>query len=188
MLLLAVLALVALGWIEVRTPPDLSFSTFYFVPVVIASWWGGPRWGVFAAAFATTDFMLANYFNAAVYDHVALRAWTGVNDLSAHLFTVFVVVRLRRAILAEREKHQRLEEALTEVQTLEGLLPVCAWCRKVRDDRGYWSQLESFISRKTRTRFSHGICPACAEKVRQENPELFTRAQGSDETGRDVGI
>jgi hypothetical protein len=111
-----------------------------------------------------------------------------VNDLSAHLFTVFVVVRLRRAILAEREKHQRLEEALTEVQTLEGLLPVCAWCRKVRDDRGYWSQLESFISRKTRTGFSHGICPACAEKVRQENPELFTRAQGSDETGRDVGI
>jgi PAS domain S-box-containing protein len=48
-----------------------------------------------------------------------------------------------------------------EVHTLRGLLPVCAWCRKVRDDQGYWSQLESYVSQRSQAKFSHGICPEC---------------------------
>lgn len=48
-----------------------------------------------------------------------------------------------------------------EVHTLRGLLPLCAWCHKVRDDRGYWSQLESYVAQHSKATFSHGICPEC---------------------------
>jgi hypothetical protein len=58
--------------------------------------------------------------------------------------------------------NSNLALALNEVKELAGLLPICANCKKIRDDRGYWNQLESFISRNSKAEFSHGICPDCA--------------------------
>lgn len=57
-----------------------------------------------------------------------------------------------------------LQEALKEVNTLSGLLPICAHCKKVRDDQGYWSQIESYISSHSEAEFSHGICPGCIKE------------------------
>ena len=57
----------------------------------------------------------------------------------------------------------QLEEALTNIKTLSGLLPICAWCKKIRDDSGYWNQIECYISDHSETDFTHGICPECAE-------------------------
>lgn len=66
----------------------------------------------------------------------------------------------------ERERLVReLQDALGEVQTLSGLLPICAYCKKVRDDKGYWDQIESYISKHSKAEFSHGICPACLKTV-----------------------
>jgi PAS domain S-box-containing protein len=63
---------------------------------------------------------------------------------------------------AERERLiQQLQTALAEVKTLSGLLPICASCKKIRDDKGYWNQIESYIGARSRARFSHGICPDC---------------------------
>lgn len=56
-----------------------------------------------------------------------------------------------------------LSEALESVQTLKGMLPLCAWCRKIRDDQGYWTQLESYVTSHSSAEFTHGICPACAD-------------------------
>jgi hypothetical protein len=70
-----------------------------------------------------------------------------------------------------RETNRKLEDALHSVKTLKGLLPICAWCHKVREDEGYWSQLESYISAHTDTTFTHGICPECKEKNFGMKPE-----------------
>ena len=62
----------------------------------------------------------------------------------------------------EREQWVReLQAALAEVKTLREILPICSYCRKIRDDENYWHTVESYISRHTTTRFSHGICPSC---------------------------
>lgn len=58
-----------------------------------------------------------------------------------------------------------LEEALERVDTLSGLLPICASCKKVRDDQGYWNQIETYIRKHSRASFTHGICPECARKL-----------------------
>ncbi|MBW2172128.1 MAG: hypothetical protein JRF69_09165 [Deltaproteobacteria bacterium] len=57
-----------------------------------------------------------------------------------------------------------LQKTLSEVKTLQGFLPICSHCRKIRDDKGYWNQIESYIHEHSDTEFSHGICPECAEK------------------------
>ena len=66
----------------------------------------------------------------------------------------------------EREREQliaKLEQALVEIKTLRGILPICASCKKIRDDKGYWNQIETYISHHTEAEFSHGICPECAK-------------------------
>ncbi len=73
-------------------------------------------------------------------------------------------LRLRQHRLVERELQERVTAALADVKTLRGLLPICAWCKKIRDDHGYWSQLEVYVSRHTQAEFSHGICPDCLAK------------------------
>ena len=59
---------------------------------------------------------------------------------------------------------RNLEEALKEVQTLSGLLPICSNCKKIRDDKGYWNQIESYISNNSTVKFTHSMCPECTEK------------------------
>jgi PAS domain S-box-containing protein len=74
---------------------------------------------------------------------------------------------------AEKEREKvilKLQDALTQVKTLKGLLPICAHCKKVRDDEGYWQQIEQYIHDHSEAEFSHGICPDCLEK---HYPDLF---------------
>jgi PAS domain S-box-containing protein len=77
----------------------------------------------------------------------------------------------RKRIEEEREKliHE-LREALAHVKTLSGLVPICASCKKIRDDKGYWNQIESYIEKHSAAEFSHGICPECARKL---YPQLY---------------
>lgn len=63
-----------------------------------------------------------------------------------------------------REEKERLEEALSEVKTLSGLLPICSHCKKIRDDSGYWTQIENYIHEHSGVEFSHSICKDCAEE------------------------
>jgi PAS domain S-box-containing protein len=66
----------------------------------------------------------------------------------------------------EREKLiQHLQEALKEIKTLRGILPICSVCKKIRDDKGYWNQIESYIHEHSEAEFSHGICPECAKNI-----------------------
>ena len=83
--------------------------------------------------------------------------------------------RLVRSIRYSIERQKlvtQLEKSLKEIKTLRGLLPMCAWCRKIRDDKGYWQGLEAYIQEHTDAAFTHGICPECLKQV---NPELFEK-------------
>jgi len=74
------------------------------------------------------------------------------------------VTEVKRAD-AERDRLMReLQTALAEVKTLQKILPICSYCRKVRDDENYWHTVESYVSRHTGSMFSHSICPSCMEK------------------------
>ena len=78
---------------------------------------------------------------------------------------------IQARIISERNREKLINElqaALADVKTLSGLLPICASCKKIRDDNGYWNQIESYIRDRSDAKFSHGICPKCAEKLYSE--------------------
>jgi len=75
------------------------------------------------------------------------------------------------ALLELRRVSARMAEALANVKTLYGLLPICAWCKRIRNDQGYWSQVEAYLREHTEADFTHGICPDCFEQQRpKEDP------------------
>lgn len=74
-------------------------------------------------------------------------------------------ITARKQAEEERERLiKELQEALERVNTLHGLLPMCAWCRKLKDDQGYWQSVEEYLSAQTGTEFTHGICEECMSK------------------------
>lgn len=79
------------------------------------------------------------------------------------------VLKLRELIIvlihSLRLKQLKVNEALANVKILSGLLPICASCKKIRDEEGYWNQLESYIREHSEVEFSHGVCDECAEKL-----------------------
>ena len=69
----------------------------------------------------------------------------------------------------EREKLiAELQRTLAEVKTLSGLIPICAWCKNVRNDQGYWQTVELYVHSRSDANFSHSICPSCQEKFKDE--------------------
>lgn len=72
--------------------------------------------------------------------------------------------RLKREMDRRKAREQELEHALREVKVLRGLLPICAQCKKIRDDQGQWQTVESYITAHSEVDFSHGICPECLNK------------------------
>lgn len=86
-------------------------------------------------------------------------------ELHARVQVAVRVVQLQQK-LAERVK--QLEEALAHVKQLQKLLPICSYCKRIRNDQDYWEQAESYISTHSNTRFSHSICPDCYVKVMSE--------------------
>jgi len=83
-------------------------------------------------------------------------------ELRARVQVGVRVVELQRR-LAERVRE--LEDALADVKHLSGLLPICAYCKKIRNDQNYWQQVECYVSEHSEAQFSHGICPDCYETV-----------------------
>lgn len=86
---------------------------------------------------------------------------------------VHITRDITKRIRAQQEREdlvRNLQKALVRVKTLSGLIPICANCKKIRDDKGYWNLLESYIESHSDALFSHGICPACADELYGDEP------------------
>lgn len=101
-----------------------------------------------------------------------------VNELRAR---VQVGERMVTLQLELAERVREVEAAMAQITQLQGLLPICAYCKKIRDDKNYWHEVESYIKRHADVRFSHGVCPECFEKVVKVEIE---GAQRSKEAGK----
>jgi len=86
-------------------------------------------------------------------------------ELAARVAAFVRIVCLDRAL---RDKNAALEAALAKVKLLSGLIPICAGCKKIRDDKNFWHQVESYITKHSDAKFTHSLCPACTKKYYPE--------------------
>ena len=92
------------------------------------------------------------------------------------VFDITEFKQVRERLVTEIEQHKQVEkerkklikelkEALANIKTLSGLLPICSHCKKIRDDKGYWNKIEGYIQKHSTAQFSHGICPECSDEL-----------------------
>ena len=126
---------------------------------------------------------LVEGFNAGCVDYIVkpfhkaeilVRVQTHVQIARLHQALSRRNAELERLTAELTARQQELEEALANLKTLRGLIPICAHCKKIRDDRGFWQQVETYVMQHSDAQFSHGICPEC---VKIHFPECVRRNQ-----------
>ena len=101
------------------------------------------------------------------------------NELRSRVSAGARIVKLESAL---QENILELKNAIDNIKKLEGIIPMCAWCKKIRDDSNYWMQVEDYISSHSDSQFTHGICPDCYDKFASENDIV-----SKDEEPVDIG-
>jgi PAS domain S-box-containing protein len=100
---------------------------------------------------------------ACVWAHLVASSVKGRDGGEPYGLEMVLDITERKRIEEEKNRLlKELQQSLEQVKVLSGLLPICAYCKKIRDDKGYWDQLDKFISKNTNVTFSHGICSDCA--------------------------
>ena len=133
----------------------------------------GPMNGIQAAHLVRIELSLPVIFLTANSDEAVLEQ-AKISEPFAYLLKPFEERQLRTNIemalyksRMERERERltrELQEAFATIKTLSGLLPICAWCKNVRDDSGYWMRVEQYIEQHSQATFSHSVCPECANR------------------------
>jgi hypothetical protein len=114
------------------------------------------------------------------------RLYDAQGNVVGAIETIRDITNAKRTEQGREKLIIELKEAIAQVRTLSGLLPMCASCKKIRDDKGYWSQLETYINQHTDADISHGLCPECMDKM-YGGQGWYERLKQKGETGPPLG-
>ena len=109
------------------------------------------------------DVLAGNTYPSHVY-----AVWNTMIRLVAFLSIGWAISSLKGRIDSEKKSTEELRRSLSEIKVLQSFLPICAQCKKIRDEQGVWQQLEVYLSEHGNTQFSHGYCPDCYKQVLAE--------------------
>jgi K+-sensing histidine kinase KdpD len=153
--------LLALGYVDYLTAFEFDLFLFYAFPVAITAWCIGRVPAVLTALFSMVVWFGANVFWTNPYSSRFFEYWNTGLKCGWVLIVALTISRIREDLERERQLNGELAEALNQVRQLSGLLPMCAWCKSVRNDEGYWEEVGEYLSKHTDAQFTHGICPTC---------------------------
>ncbi len=153
---------IAISWQLIRYAPPLNTILYYLMAFGVTIR-GGTL--MYRAILWLIDPKVSHFDannNNAIHFFIAILSEIGINVL-------FLMMNNQKAENKILQTNKELQEALDNVRTLKGLIPICSHCKKIRDDKGYWNILESYIQKHSDASFSHGLCPDCSDKLYGNN-------------------
>jgi hypothetical protein len=139
--------------LDLVTGPHLMFPILFVVPVTFSAWFCGARLAVLLGMFLP----VGRFFIATSFEHAVPPSYAVLNAVIRAAVLVFIGYLVARTARQTRELQR-------EVKLLEGFLPVCSFCKKIRNERQEWEPMEQYISERSDAQFSHGLCPECLQK------------------------
>lgn len=152
--------------IDFFTGSVIQFPFMFVVPVGLAAWYNGARWGL---AFAVILPLIRLYFTI-----IFPVPWSFSISVANTVIRIAILVGYVLLIAHVAKQKKELER---ELNILEGILPVCSFCKKIRDESSIWHPMENYITERSEASFSHGLCPECKE--RQYGDYLRQRKRGA---------
>ena len=146
---------------------ELASTSLFYAAVMVSAWYGGLEPGLVSTVLAI---LASNYYFT---DSDGDSTFGG--DLVRLLMFLFAALLISLLNGVRRRLYSELQEALAQVKLLRGLLPICASCKMIRDEKGDWHQIESYISDHSEATFTHGTCPECFKKQFPDSYEKYKK-------------
>lgn len=154
-----------LGVVDWSSGYELQFFVFYFIPIAFAGWNCSLRQTAIVCIICSIVWFVSDYFAGHPYSNISYAIWNSVIRLVSFVAIGTSVVRIKMLLIQERNLSHELQNTLDDVKTLRGMLPICAGCKKIRNDKGYWQKIEDYIEKHSDAQFTHGYCDECAAEL-----------------------
>jgi hypothetical protein len=160
--------------VDYYTGYEIQVFALYYIPLFIFSRYSGTFGAVLISLLTASVWVYIDIFSGHLYSSFYILIWNTLIRLASFLIISFGSQHIYRLLRKETELAEKLKTAIGEIKQLSGLLPICSGCKKIRNDKGYWEDLEDYIGKKTDAAFTHGLCPECMEKF---YPEYFKQKE-----------
>jgi hypothetical protein len=147
---------------------ELGFFAFYFLPIAFAAWRLGLFSALVTAIFSAMVWFSMDALTGHAYRNNIVAVWNTIIRLISFIIIGWGLAWIHDLLLKERNSTAELRRALAEIKILEGILPICASCKKIRSEQNQWQQMEVYITAHSKAQFSHGLCPECAKRYLEE--------------------
>ena len=158
----------AIGLADWQTGYELNFFVFYFLPISFCAWRLGLGPSIISSVICALVWFGADLMSGNMHSSHGYAVWNTMVRLCSFLAIGWTVQKIQGLVIVEKDKSEALRRTLAETRVLEGLLPICAECKKIRDKQGRWRQMEEYITDHSEAQFSHGYCPECARRALEE--------------------
>lgn len=145
-----------------------NFYIFYFIPIAFAAWYTGKISTYTVTLASAVIWFLCDLFTNPTQPELIQAVWNILVSAVSFLVLAFALSQFRIEYNKEKELNAKLIEAMSHIKQLRGLLPICANCKKIRNDQGYWEQVETYFQEHSDVAFTHGFCPECVRKLYPE--------------------
>jgi hypothetical protein len=164
----------AIGFLDYWTGFEFRTEIFYLLPVSYITWFIGKKTGVAFSAVLLLTILCTNMLSGENNYDVPFELWNRAIYFAFIIIVTLLLSKLRITLQQRANLITQLQNALNAIKELSGILPICANCKKIRDEHGYWHDVDVYISKHTKAEFTHGICAECANKL---YPSLFDKIE-----------
>lgn len=168
MLALGVLLSLCIGVADYFTGYEAHISVFYWIPLIFFTWRTDARIGLALTLVNAGVSLGADLLSAPRLVHSFFPYWNSFEHLIVSDIAVAMLSRIRKLNQDQARLISELNSALAQIKTLRGMIPICAWCKKVRGDGGYWNQVEDYVRAHSQADFTHSICPECEKSMKAQ--------------------
>ncbi len=165
--LTSLFALGVVGGLDHFSGVEIVVNFLYLIPVFVVSWRLGRGPGIVMSSCCAVVCSWMDWIGRpGLSSWVAM--WNVAGDFGVFALFAVAVTRISKDLNEQRRLNAELQAAMSQVKTLTGLLPICAWCKKIRDQSGNWRRFEEYLSSHAEVDFTHSICPECREKFHKK--------------------
>jgi len=179
--IITIAGILSIGVLDGLTGYELNFFVFYFLPVSVGAWFFGLGGAMTLAVLSAIVWFGADLMSGHTHASHFFAVWNTMVRLISFLSIGWTVSKMHTAIDREHDNAVKLSQALSEVKVLETFLPICAKCKKIRNEQGDWQNVEVYIQQHSNTQFSHGYCPECFKMEIEELRLSIDKNQNHDQ-------